>query len=513
MAVATDQELQLRPDANPRAASESAPQPEPAGVLWNWLAVLVFLAALLRAIALNQQLWYDEITTLVDSVRQPLEVIVSTYQSQNQHTLYSVLARMSIVLFGEHPWTLRLPAVVFGVAAVPALYFCAREVARPGGRRESLLAATLLAVSYHHVWFSQNARGYTALAFWTLVATYLFLRGLKERRAHVWISYGAVLALGMYTHLTMAFVAAGHGLVYLWWLAARRGQPRETSDGEWVPLGGFLAGGAFTLILYGPVLGEIFGRTVGQAGASSVTSDWTNPIWLLAETLRGLAAGLGGSWAGVAVVVAGGIALAGLWSFWRQNRFLVGLVFLPMGITAAVMLALAHNLWPRFFFFAIGFAFLLLVRGMFVTAEWAGRRAGREAAARRWATAVVLVIAAASAWTVRSAWIYPKQDFVGAMEFVDAERQPGDVVFTVGMTSLPYHRYFGRNWLWVDTAEELERLRAGHQRAWLLYTLPTYLQSRHPDLWDTIGSDFETVRVFRGTLGDGEIYVCRTKTR
>ena len=40
----------------------------------------------------------------------------------------------------------------------------------------TLAAAGLLTVSYHHVWFSQNARAYTALLFFTLIATTLCLR-------------------------------------------------------------------------------------------------------------------------------------------------------------------------------------------------------------------------------------------------------------------------------------------------------------------------------------------------
>ena len=173
---------------NSAAGDDAALWPSPrdfdagrdAPVPWNWLAGLTLLAAVLRAIALDQQLWYDEITTLVDSVRRPLAIIVTTYTSQNQHTLYSILARVSIVLFGEHPWALRLPAVLFGVASIPALYFYARLAT---SRREALLACALLTVSYHHVWFSQNARGYTAMVFWTLLTTYFFIRGARPIRA------------------------------------------------------------------------------------------------------------------------------------------------------------------------------------------------------------------------------------------------------------------------------------------------------------------------------------------
>src|ERR1700724_2119637 len=64
-------------------------------VAWAWLFGLMGVAALLRIVALNQQLWFDEIMTLLDSARDPISRIVTHYGGQNQHMLYSVLAHCS----------------------------------------------------------------------------------------------------------------------------------------------------------------------------------------------------------------------------------------------------------------------------------------------------------------------------------------------------------------------------------------------------------------------------------
>jgi hypothetical protein len=490
---------------------------------WVWLAALTLLAAVLRAVALGQQLWYDEMLLAVRWAPLSLGEIVTTYTSQNQHMLYSVLTRISLDLFGAHNWALRLPAALFGVAAVPALYFCARRVA---SRREALLAAALLAVSYHHVWFSQNARGYTGLAFWTLVTTYFFLRGMREGSLRLWIWYGVTMALGMYTHLTMGFVAAGHFVVFLWFMATRaqaRGDKPPHSAG--LPFGGFVLAGAFTLALYAPVLPQVLARTVGQQSSATaqVQSEWTNPLWLILETLRGLAAGAGGTLGFVVLPVAGIILLAGLASYWRQDRYVVGLMVIPGVITAAVMLLLEHNLWPRFFFFAIGFGMMLLVRGAMVASAWMqakaqGRldpssslRAGAGGTKERWGTALVGMMILASAWSVRSAWIYPKQDFAGALEFVESQRQAGEPVVLAGLAVFPYREYYRRDWPAVATRAELEAERGAGRRLWLVYASPIYVQSRQPEIWNAITTEFEPVRVFRGTMGDGAVYVCRNK--
>jgi len=121
-----------------------------------WLvAGALALALVLRLPGLNGGLWFDEIQTLVDYVRFPLGRIVTTFDTQNQHLLYSVLARVSVQLFGESAATLRLPALCFGLASLVALVRFARRIAPFDERMVALFA---LVVSYHHVWFSQNAR-------------------------------------------------------------------------------------------------------------------------------------------------------------------------------------------------------------------------------------------------------------------------------------------------------------------------------------------------------------------
>jgi mannosyltransferase len=488
---------------------------------WGWLAGLTLAALALRMVALDQQLWYDEMLLAVRWAPLRLWEIVTTYTSQNQHMLYSVLARVAMDLFGESNWALRLPAVLFGVLTVPALYFCARQVTT---QRESLLAAALLAVSYHHVWFSQNARGYTGLALWTVVTTYLFLRGLREGTLRPWLWYGVTLALGMYTHLTMGFVAAGHVVVLSWaYLSAWKGWRARTGETETsfitfslIPPLGFVLAGVLTLALYAPVLPQVLARTVGQQSSSAVQvqSAWTNPLWLVLETLRGLAAGAGGALGYVVLPMAGAILLAGLVSYWRQDRYVVGLMVIPGVITAAVMLFLEHNLWPRFFFFAIGFGMMLLVRGAMRTGEWVASVMGRgrqRPYGATWGTALVALMIVASAWSVRSAWMYPKQDFAGALQFVESQRQPGEPVALAGLAVFPYREYYKRDWPAVATRAQLDAARVAGRRLWLVYASPIFVQSRQPEIWNILGAEFDEVRVFRGTMGDGAVYVCRSK--
>jgi uncharacterized membrane protein len=469
-------------------------------VAWRWLLGLTALAIGLRAVALNQQLWFDEIVTLLNSAREPLWQIMTQYSGQNQHTLYSILAQGSIRLLGEQPWALRLPAAAFGVASVPALYFFARLVTT---NREALAACALMTVNYQHIWFSQNARGYTAMAFWTLLASTFFLRCANGGGWRDGIMYGITAALGIYTHLMMAFVVAAHAVVYLWTMA---GQAR--ADGRlsrrWSGLAyGFVLCGAMSLVLYAPLMRGIASYTVGQA-RDHARYEWASPLWALVEMARGLRSTTAGGW--LALAIGGTILVCGLLSYWKRNRYVVGLMVLPGILTAAGVLATSHNFWPRFFFFEIGFALLILARGAMVIGKLLGGTRGHQAGA-----ALIALLVIGSTVPLRRAYTYPKQDYLGAMKFVEQQRQTGEQIATVGVVSTPYQRYYGRSWPLIETPEELSRFVGSGHGTWLLYVMPGSIRSSQPELWEEIESRFEVVRKFPGTLSGGEIYVSRAK--
>ncbi len=334
------------------------------------LAVLTVSGLALRAFGLNSQLWYDEIFSLVETCRPPLWEILTRYAGDIQHPLYSVLAHVSIALLGESAWTVRLPAVMFGVASIPLLFLLGRTIASTG---EGLLAAALLTVSYHHVWFSQNARGYTVLLFFTLLSTLLFYRGLESRRWPPFLGYALAAALGMYTHLTFAFVVASHALTVLLLEGHALLNPSAALRRLAAPAGAIILTGLLTVALYAPILLQVihFYRH-GTAKMKALST----PTWALLETLRGLQLGFGSQ-----VALVGGALLVGcgLWGYWRENRPAFFLLVLPTGATVVGLVVLLGKMYPRYLFLVAGFAILIVVRGSLVL----GDRVAKLASPRR----------------------------------------------------------------------------------------------------------------------------------
>jgi len=465
-------------------------------------------AAVLRGIGLDGGLWVDEMYAVNLSIHQSLRQILTTFDGDGQHPLFAVFAHLSTAAFGPSAWAARLPAALFGVASVPLLYLLGRRVTT---RPEALMAATLLAVSYHHVWFSQNARGYTMLAFFAMLATYALVRGLREGRWRWFVLYAGAAALGAYTHLTMVFMAVAQFLVVVVWLLAGR----ERRKGPlWPPVvGGFMLAAALTLLLYAPIIDQVLRwflyRPSNFAGVST-------PGWALAEALRVLRTGLG---AGPALLAAGAVLAIGTLSWLRRSPVVLALFVVPGLFTLAGALLARGTMYPRFFFYLAGFAVLLVVRGLTVVAAGTARLlirgdpGGRRRLTVRLAAALTALGVLASLASLRYNYRYPKQDFGGALAYLQASRAADEPVVLVGATDYAYRDWYRESWPVVTDVAELEEATRNAGHYWLLYTFPRYIELETPELMARIREDCTERRVFDGTVGDGDVVVCRMRGR
>jgi uncharacterized membrane protein len=482
---------------------------------WVWLGAILALAALLRAFHLNSGLWLDEIETLVQYTRLPGGTLLTVYPSLNHHVLFTLEAKGSIALFGESAWSLRFPAFAFGVASIWALWLVAREAV---SRREALLAALMMAVSYHHVWFSQNARGYTGLLFFGLLGTYFLVRAAKARSWTLWSAFGVVSALAMYTHLSAGFFVAAQGLVYCGYaarasIAMRAGRSiPESAPGlsGLLPLYGFALAGGLALLLHAPLIPQMIATFTEVAGVRSPaeaasTAEWKSASWMVLEVARSLGPILGVAVPIIVAVTAFGIA--GL----RKTAPILPLVFLiHVPLTLLVLLVLSMRVWPRYFFIDIGFICVFLVHGAFVI----GAIVARRLAFTRWkfgamtvGTSLALCGIVASLVLLPRNYLYPKQDFVGARDFVETRRGPGSAVVTLGIATMPYSDYYAPQWQGIDTLEALKDLRHSGREVWLVYAFPSVTERRYSAIAEYVTREFDRVGRFPGTLGGGDILV------
>jgi uncharacterized membrane protein len=198
----------------------------------------------------------DEISAIVaarGSVGQTLEAVAGDVHPP----LYFLLLKVVRAVAGERAWALRLLSVVFAIAAFPFLWaatrrFFGKSVAVP---------AWLLATSSFVIFASRFIRYYSLGLLETAVATYLLVLLLERPTRRLWIAYGAVVVLSLYTFYLSIIVIIAHAIVF--WIAWR-GEPKRFIPPLWV-----LAAACFLFAPWATVLGPQVGRVgIGKAGVS-----------------------------------------------------------------------------------------------------------------------------------------------------------------------------------------------------------------------------------------------------
>lgn len=488
------------------------------------LLLVLLLALGLRLFRADASLWYDEILTLVNFVRLPTLKLIGTLDSLNNHMLYSLMAQLSVGALGETALALRLPAIVMGVASIWMQWLIARRLM---GARGALIVALLMTFSYHHVWFSQNARGYTGLLFFCSAATFAFIRGLERPDWRNWTAYALLVAAAMYVHMSAGFFFAAHGAVYAMLLAARLtgGAWKGRAIAQWPALSGlwpiFGIGLSIvvTLVLYAPIIGQAFAtvQEVSQASAAAggaALAEWLNPTRAVVEIGRSISSA--GPLVPVILFAALLVLSAGAYALFRKSPLLVAIYVVHVPLAMLLLSLVGVRIWPRYFFVDIGFIFMAMVEGVVVWSAWISRflRKGDKPLIDAPALSLVGFIAMllVSIGLLVPNYLHPKQDFIGARNSARSLARPGDSIAAVGLAGYAYSHYYAQDFKVIDTAAELEALRAATPgRTWVILAFPHQTLVSRPDVKAELDAHFASVRTFKGTLGDGQVWLQASK--
>lgn len=468
------------------------------------LAAILMLALGLRLWGLNAPLWYDEITTVETHLRLPWDEMMTSY-SMNHHYLYSLQAKLSASVFGEAAWTVRLPAMLFGVGSIAAMWVLAKRVA---GVKLAHVTALLLALSFHHIWFSQNARGYTELAFWSTCGMIFFLDGMRHPTLKTWLAYAACLALAVATHLTGFFFFAAQGLI---WLMASLMTVRRVGvlhDSIKLPAIGYIVGGLATLAFYAPILGSVFevAGAVSETSQVDVMQEYQNPIWAVLEAFRTILGSLGPL---IGLIALGVIALslAGAFQLRKQSAFFAPVIGLHIALTMALLLMLGMRIWPRFFFIDIGFLMLLIVVGVHAACGWIRSFAAFLPAKTIFPAAIAAMTFLSVGLATRN-YMAPKQNLSGAVDYLRTGLDAEARVYGIGVAGPLYNSFYGADWSLIETEDDLNTALQTPGPVYLVIAFPGRYFRVLPtmDVMADAGS-LELVKRFPGTLGDGNVLI------
>jgi hypothetical protein len=306
-----------------------------------------------------------------------------------------------------------------------------------------------------------------------------------------------VAALGVYTHLTMIFVVVSHAAIVAWLLLSGRAGLRR----RWVnPALGFLLAGGLSVALYAPLVSDI----VAFKETGPQWQQLASPAWVLRQLTAGPAMAVGAA-------LAAALLVAGCWSYLRQSPTVLGLLMLPLPVSIAAVVVSQRPTFPRFFFFLVGLLLLVVVRGAVTIGAWVARLFPRSRLIRYGVMLIpvglIAGIAIHSALKLPYGYRYPKQDFKGALRYVEKNADGDDAVAMAGVAARPYQIYYDKPWKRLKGAAELSALRRDHDTVWLVYTFRRYIEKREPELMDEIRASCRPTRSFPGTIPEGTLVV------
>ena len=161
---------------------------------------------------------------------------------------YYIILHNWINLFGISDYSIRFLSVLFSCLTIILLFFFIQENFK--NLQLAILACFLMAIEPFFIAYSQQARNYSLSFFFTLLATHIFLKIIKNeengrRKNGLYWFYGILSALCLLSHFLTATVFLAHGLYVL--LFVRKTRP-------WILLPISLSIGALAFgywILYG----------------------------------------------------------------------------------------------------------------------------------------------------------------------------------------------------------------------------------------------------------------------
>lgn len=175
---------------------------------------ILFLAAVLRIIKLDQSLWLDEAINVLAARDLSLWNYLTQYPIGDFHPPgYFLILWIWTHLLGYGEMAVRLPSVILGVSTVFVTFLLAKELFN---RKTGLIAAFLLTLAPLHVYYSQEARMYSLATFAVTLSMFFFIRLINQQK---WATLGFITStiLVLYSDY-LAYLIIPAQFIYLIWI-------------------------------------------------------------------------------------------------------------------------------------------------------------------------------------------------------------------------------------------------------------------------------------------------------
>ena len=438
---------------------------------------LILLAFAIRIHRLDfQSLWRDEVDAIRFAQRGLSELAANFLEIGQNGPLYFLLLHYWIRLAGTSEFAVRFFSLAFGVLIIPLIHTFGRQLL---GTRTGLLAALLVALSPYHIWYSQEAKMYSLVAFLALLSLYLFLLALRKDRPFLWASYVLVTSLSLYIHIFCVLMILVECLWFVLLWRAHRTTRRNASVGLACLVVPYLPIGVWQL----PLL----------LSSSAETGYYPYGLREMLEILlSAFSLGLRPSGGLFSLSFFAFVFLAGLiygktrvaHAMIRGRRIILVFIYVFLPVTAVYLVSLRRPTFTdRYLILILPGYYLVLACGLLAIK----RRAGFLFA---------LCLSLAVLLSLRGVWVQDhtkiKADFRAAVQFFGSQAQEEDlVVFVMPYVRHAFSYYYPKGVHWIEppntnsgmsegkVASAMEEATRGYDRAWLFLS--------EADSWDSRG--------------------------
>lgn len=172
------------------------------------ILIIILIAFAVRLYGITpESIWLDEAFSIYHA-QQSLDHIINL-QDPNP-PLHLIVLNLWTSLFGNSALSVRLPSLIFGVLSVYLIYLLGEKLF---DRRTGIYSSIILALSTYHIFYSQEARVYSLLAFLSLLSIYFFVDVLKSKRKPHYIISTIFL---LYAHFFALFFVLAQNIFFFY---------------------------------------------------------------------------------------------------------------------------------------------------------------------------------------------------------------------------------------------------------------------------------------------------------
>ena len=162
-----------------------------------WVLLGITLGALALRLAVPRGVWLDEAISIHQAHLSFHDLFENLQYGDRHPPLHHVVLWLTVKAFGDGEMAVRIPSIVAGTLAIPALYLLGRELY---DRRTGLVAAAFGAASPLLIWYSQEARMYAFVELFGLLALWTQLRVIRNPSMGNWAAYILATAALLWSH-------------------------------------------------------------------------------------------------------------------------------------------------------------------------------------------------------------------------------------------------------------------------------------------------------------------------